>query len=335
MAEDQVKLNSAEISNLWATYQASTMVICGVKYFLKTVKDDDLHTILKYALDYNQKRVQTIAQFLNTEHYPIPVGFTDQDVDLEAPKLYSDKIILLYMMNMGRFSLTGESMLFSFSARDDVAAFYSECLVQSKELADKGRKLALQKGLFIRPPYIPIPKQVDFVKKQSFLTGWFGNRRPLLGVEIANLVYNAERNALGEALITGFSQVAKSKEVRQYMLRGREISSKHFEVFSSVLHEGHLSSAQNLTSEVTDSTTSPFSDKLMTFHIAGLVASGIGQYGAAMSTSPRHDLGAMYTRLVVEIAKYSEDGANIMIDKGWMEQPPKAADRDDLAKRKD
>ncbi|WP_419158854.1 DUF3231 family protein [Rossellomorea sp. BNER] len=32
--------------------------------------------------------------------------------------------------------------------------------------------------------------------------------------------------------------------------------------------------------------------------------------------------------------RYSEDGANIMIDNGWMEQPPLAADRDELAKRK-
>jgi hypothetical protein len=271
---------------------------------------------------------------LDAENHPIPVGFTDQDVDIEAPRLFSDSIILFYMMNMGRLGLTGESLLFSLSARDDIAAFYSECLAQSKELVDKGRKLAIHKGLFIRPPYLPTPNQVDFVKKQSFLNGWFGDRRPLLGIEIANLVYNTERNALGEALIIGFSQVVRSKEVRQYMIRGREISGKHFEVFSSVLQDEYLSSAKNVTSEVTDSTMPPFSDKLMMFHIAGLVASAIGQYGASMATSPRRDLGTMYTRLIAEIVKYSEDGANIMIDNGWMEQPPIAADRDELAKRK-
>ncbi|WP_445661507.1 DUF3231 family protein [Bacillus sp. FSL K6-3431] len=65
---------------------------------------------------------------------------------------------------------------------------------------------------------MPTPEQVDFVKKQPFLNGWLGDRRPLLGIEIANLVYKAERNTLGEALITGFSQVVKSKEVRQFML---------------------------------------------------------------------------------------------------------------------
>jgi hypothetical protein len=188
MTSHQTRLTSAEISNLWTIYQSSSMIIWGVKYFLSTVEDVDIRYILEHALNYSQKRVQTITQILNTEHYPIPVGFTNQDVDTEVPRLFSDTLMLLYMFNMGRFSLIGESMMFSLSARDDVAAFYSECLEQSKELADKSRKMALQKGIFVRTPYLPTPLQVDFVKKQSFLNGWFGDRRPLLGLEIANLV---------------------------------------------------------------------------------------------------------------------------------------------------
>lgn len=333
LKEHRPKLTSAEISNLWATYQSSTMIICGLKYFLATVEDDDIQAILKYAFEFSNKRVQAVTQFFNDEDYPIPIGFTDQDVNIEAPRLFSDTLILYYMLNMGRFSLSGDSMMFSLSARDDVASFYSDCLAQSKELADKGRKLTLQKGLFVRAPYLPIPNQIDFVKKKSFLNGWIGEQRPLLGSEIASLIFNAERNALGEAIITGFSQVATSKEVREYMLRGRDISAKHFEVFSTVLHKCHLSSAKRVASEITTSTIPPFSDKLMMFHIAGLVASGIGQYGISMAASPRNDLGLMYTRLMAEIAKYSEDGANIMIKNGWMEEPPKAADRDELAKK--
>ena len=334
MTEHQPGLTSAEVSNLWATYQSSTMAICGVRYFLATVEDEAIRAILNDVLDFSQKRVQTVSQMLNREQYPTPIGFTEQDVNLEAPRLFSDTLILLYLLNMGRLDLAGCSMMLSFSARDDVAAFYTEYFMESNALMNKARKLALKKGFFIRPPSIPKPGQVDFVKKQSFLAGWF-DRRPRLGAEIANLVYDAERNALGEALITGFSQVAESKEGRQFMLRGREISSKHFEVFTSVLQEEQLSSAKNMTSEVTNSTVSPFSDKLMMFHIAGLIASGIGQYGISMSVSPRRDLGVLYTRLIAEIVKYSEDGANIMINNGWMEEPPKAADRDELAKRKE
>lgn len=334
VTEHNPRLTAAEIANLWTTYQSNTMINCGVKYFLVTVQDEEIRSILQYALECIKKREQFITQMFNDEDYPLPVGFTDHDVNLEAPRLFSDSMMLFYMLNMGRFMLTIEGMMFSLSARNDIASFYSECIMQSKELADKGRKLALQKGIFVRQPYIPVPDQVDFVKKQNFLNGWLGERRPLLGIEIANLVYNAERNALGEALITGFSQVAKSEEVRKYMVRGREISSKHLEVFSSILNKENLSSAKNMTSEVTNSTMPPYSDKLMMAHIAGLVGSAIGQYGAAMSVSPRRDLGVMYARLMAEIGKYSVDGANIMIENGWMEEPPKAADRDELAKRK-
>jgi len=79
---------------------------------------------------------------------------------------------------------------------------------------------------------------------------------------------------------------------------------------------------------------SPFSDKLMMNFITTLIASGIGQYGTAISASPRHDLGAQYTRLIAEISRYSNDGAKIMVEKAWIEQPPMAVDRKDLAKNK-
>jgi hypothetical protein len=35
-----------------------------------------------------------------------------------------------------------------------------------------------------------------------------------------------------------------------------------------------------------------------------------------------------------ELTHYSDDGANIMINNGWMEQPPETDDRKTLAKRK-
>jgi hypothetical protein len=126
--------------------------------------------------------------------------------------------------------------------------------------------------------------------------------------------------------------VAQSQQVREYMVRGKDIASKHIEVFSSLLHEDDLPSPMSWDAEVMNSTVAPFSDKLMMFHIGVLVASGIGHYGAGLSTSSRRDLSAHYTRLSAEIAQYTEDGANIMIDNGWMEQPPQAEDRKELAR---
>lgn len=60
----------------------------------------------------------------------------------------------------------------------------------------------------------------------------------------------------------------------------------------------------------------------------------MGYYGTAIAESPRVDLGAMYNRLTLETQKYAEDGSNIMIKNGWLEQPPMAPDRKELAKGK-
>ncbi|WP_163536272.1 hypothetical protein [Gracilibacillus sp. YIM 98692] len=49
--------------------------------------------------------------------------------------------------------------------------------------------------------------------------------------------------------------------------------------------------------------------------------------------SPRRDLPVHYARLNHEIGLYSEDRANIMIKHVGMEEPPRAFDRGDLAKK--
>ena len=76
----------------------------------------------------------------------------------------------------------------------------------------------------------------------------------------------------------------------------------------------------------------PFSDKLMVYHIALLNITGLGNYGMAISTSTRRDLIKEYMRLSGEIGLYAEDGANLMIKHGWMEEPPQAVDREKLSK---
>ena len=327
-------LTSAEIASLWTSYQEDTLTICGISYFLNHVDDAQIRGLLEQGLTSAEQRKEKEIQFFNKENYPLPQGFTDHDVNVEAPRLFSDKLHLEYLVNITSMNLIVYGTALPLAERSDIITFYSENLTETKKLYKQAKELAKEKGVNIRAPHIPKPNQVEFVQKESFLAGWFGERRPLLGMEISNLVSSARRNALGQAVITGFSQVANTREVRQFFEKGRDISGKHLEVFSDILQENYLSSgAQLMTSEVTDSTVAPFSDRLMMNFITTLIASGIGQYGYSLATSPRHDLAAQYAKLMTEIGKYSNDGANILIENGWMEQPPMAADRKDLAKR--
>lgn len=331
--EQLTELTSGEIANLWLSYQYETLSKCGITYFLQHVEDLETKDILEQTLALSNKRIAQMKNIFDEEDYPHPEGFTDSDVNLHAPRLFSDVLYLEYCLQTFKMELMVYNLAFFEAVKPKIQKFFQEVLTDSQNMEIKAKELSKEKGLYQRAPQIPKQKQVEYVEKDRFLAGWFGEKRPLLGIEIAQLVFHAKRNALGQAVITGFSQVAKSKEVRRFFERGREIAGKQFDVFSSILSDEYLPNAASLmTSEVTDSTEAPFSDKLMLTFITVLIAAGMSGYGSAMSQSARRDLGVLYSRLIAEIAGYSDDGAEILIKHGWMEQPPMAANRKNLAK---
>ena len=84
---------------------------------------------------------------------------------------------------------------------------------------------------------------------------------------------------------------------------------------------------------MTDCTVAPFSDKLMLFQTTYMNMVGIGNYGMAIGTCQRIDLGAIFSKLAAEIALFAEDGAKLLIKNGWLEEPPKAVNREKLMER--
>jgi hypothetical protein len=195
-------------------------------------------------------------------------------------------------------------------------------------------EIMLSKGLLIRAPYIHPSEIAGLVKKQSFLTGWIGKRRPLTSTEISGIYFNMIKMSLHGCLKVGFIQVAQSEEVRQYFMRGLKITQNHIEVFNSLFSEENLNSPISWQSMITNSTTTPFSDKFMMFQIQMSTATAIAFYGAALAVCNRRDLATHYIRLIGELLPFAEDGENIMINNGWMEEPPTADDRMALAKSK-
>lgn len=326
--ERVINLTCGEISFLWMSYQYETMSKLGIMYFLQHVKDEEIKEILEESLRLSNKRITQAKEIFAEEGYPYPEGFTESDVHMDAPRLFTDVLYLDYSLQTAKMELMVYNLAFFEGVKPNIQAFFDEILVDSQKLEMRAKELSKNKGLYLRAPSIPKQKHIEYVEKDSFLAGWFGEQRPLLGLEISQLVFHAKRNVLGQAVITGFSQVAASKEVRRFFERGREISGKHYETFSKLLADEYLpNSTAFLTSEVTDSTVAPFSDKLMMSFITVLIGAGMSGYGASMSMSSRRDLGLMYSRLIAEIAKFSNDGAEILIKNGWMEQPPIAANR--------
>nr|WP_304217043.1 DUF3231 family protein [Fredinandcohnia onubensis] len=331
----QIRLTAGEIAQLWMQYLNDSASVCILSYFLEKAEDDEIKPIIKFSLELSQSHIQKITAILTEEKNVVPCGFClKEDVDVTAPRLYSDSFVLNFINQMSKVGLTSYAGSVAASVREDIKDYYMECLSETMQLYKKSIDLLLSKGLFVRPPSLPNLEKVEFVKKQWFMLDVVGEKRPLTAAEVANLFSNLQRNALGVATLTGFSQVAQNKDVKQFFLKGLEIGNKHIKLFRSKLEESKLPAPMGWDSEITNSTAHTFSDKLMMFFTSGLITLSVGYYGTAVSQSPRGDLSTMYNRLSLEVQMYAEDGANIMIKNGWLEQPPMATDRDELIRRK-
>jgi len=326
-----IRMTSAEIGSLWLQYLSDSGAACMMRYLIKKTEDTEILSVLKFALQLAESHLLTIDEIFKREEFPTPVGFTEKDVFPDAPRLFSDPLHLNYVKNMAKSGMIAYGLTQSLVTRSDVRKFIMKCLMESSDLDQRATQVMLSKGTYVRPPYITIPDRVEYVESDKFFGGLFGKQRPLSALEITHLFLNAQSDALAKALLVGFSQVAKPTELRQFFVEGATIADKHVEILGQSLKESGLPAPMSLDSDIMDSTTPPFSDKLMLYHICQLMAMGLGYYAAGMGASFRVDLSVDYGRLMVEIEKYVHDGVKMLANNGWMEEPPLADDRKALA----
>ncbi|WP_186578105.1 DUF3231 family protein [Aquibacillus kalidii] len=334
MKEHNIQLTSAEIGSLWSNYMTDSSALPVLKYFNAVVEDSEIKPLIEKAITISKSHINQVTDIFKQADYPIPIGFSDSDVDLNAPRLYSDTYMLYFLRNMGKSGIAAYGMAFSTAARKDVREFFSHAINESIKIEDTAKEIMLSKGLFVRPPYINIPDTIDFVEKQSFMRGWFGERRTLTAEEITHIFMNFTNNAYGKALLTGFAQVAESEELRRFFSRGVELAREIMKQYRTLLEESSLPSPMTWDTDVNNSTVSPFSDKLMLFQTSALNAISLGNIGGSLALSLRRDLVLKYLKQLKDIGLYAEDAANILIKNGWFERPPQAIDREYLVKGK-
>src|SRR5690348_15538548 len=97
MKTDHLDLTAAEMGKLWAAYLGNTMGNCVLSYYLKHIDDNHIKKILEYAFSLSTEFAQDIETIFDRAEFPVPVGFTDDDVNLEAPRLFYDDFYLHYL----------------------------------------------------------------------------------------------------------------------------------------------------------------------------------------------------------------------------------------------
>lgn len=213
----KIRLTAGEMSGLWAQYINDTLATCVNRYFLENVTDEEVRPVIEFTLDTAKQNLKLIEEVFQKEQFPIPIGFTEADVNIKAPKLFSDTFMLMYLRHFSILAMAASSAMLGVVTRADVVDIHKRVLEKSVDLQDRTSKIMLEHGTYVRPPFISIPDKVDFVKKQQFLTGFFGKKRSLSSVEITHLFLNIQTNYIGKTLITGLAQVAEKEEVKRWL----------------------------------------------------------------------------------------------------------------------
>jgi hypothetical protein len=324
-------LTAAEVSALWLQYNGDSMAICVYKYFLNIVENKEIKPILEFASQLAESHITKITEFLKSANFQIPLGFTENDVNENAPRLFSDQFLLFYTYIMSIHGLTAYSLAITNTEREDIQNYFFECTETSKELFQKIVKLAKNQPKYLSVPSIPSPHEAKFIESTGLIDNLIGDKRPLNSSEISTLFFNSLKTGFIRSLSLAFSQVAEQEEVRNFMLKNVKLAGKDAESFDALLQGDHLPIPEKWDIEITDSTVSPFSDKLIMFHAGFLVNAALSYYGASIGSSFRSDIIVNYSKVFTHAMEAGAFTYNIMVKHGWLEKQPEAIDRKSLA----
>ncbi|EKN66477.1 hypothetical protein BABA_15247 [Neobacillus bataviensis LMG 21833] len=332
MDENKLKLTSSEIGTLWGEYVNGTMTDVVNRYMVSIIEDEAIKAIFEDALKMFEKQKQQIVTFMEKEGFPVPIGFTESDLYKGKQRLFTDIFCLNYLHIMTLHGLLGHSTSLAVSVRKDLRDFYDSCDNDAKKMYHQTIELLLEKGSFQRDPLFYPANNPEYVSSQDFTDGFFGKGRRLAATEIISISLNLKKSIMAKTLSIAFSQVAQTKEVRKFLMDTEKTSDGQIKSFTKIMQSDNLPVPKSWETEVTTSADSPFSDKLMLYHIGFLFQAAQNYHGAGLASAIRTDLVAAYEGTILKNLMVTKKWFDLMVQNKWLEQPPLAPNRKEIAK---
>ncbi|MGK4043777.1 DUF3231 family protein [Heyndrickxia oleronia] len=333
MNENELKLTSSEIGTLWGEYVNGTMTDVVNKYMASIIEDEEIKTIFESAINTFERQKQQIVSFMKKEGFPIPIGFTESDLFKGKQRLFTDIFCLHYLHIMTLHGLLGHTTSLGVSVRKDLRDFYDSCNNDAKKMYHQTIELLLEKGSFQRDPLFYPTKNPEYVSGNDFIDGFFGKGRRLSATEVLSISFNLKKSIMAKTLSIAFSQVAQTKEVRKFLMETEKTSDGQIKTFSKIMQNDNLPVPKSWETEVTTSTDSPFSDKLMLYHMGFLFQAAQNYHGAGLASAMRTDLVTAYENTIIKNLLVTKKWFNLMVNNKWLEQPPLAPNRKEIAKK--
>jgi hypothetical protein len=321
---NDIPLSSSELGNLWQAYREKSMALRVLDYFMENSNEKETKDILQNIYTIESQNEEQIKTIFNDAGAVIPIAFTDDDVNKNAPQLFDDNYVIMYFRMMSKVLTSLYALHSGMSYRPDIRDLYIKFTADTQRNYSETTQYLLDKGVLTRPPIVPMPKSVDFIEDKSYTSGInpFQKKRALNTVEIGLVYQSLETNITGMQLMKGFEQVAKESDVKSYFKRGKELAKDIISTMSSLLMESDIPAPVTSGGMITSSTISPFSDKIMMYNTNLLSMFGLGSNSVGAAFSFRSDLFLKMGSNLASTFDFVKDGGTIIIEHGWMEEPP-------------
>ncbi|MCR2806354.1 DUF3231 family protein [Paenibacillus soyae] len=322
---NQMKMSAAELGALWTTYHKKTMILRILDYFIEKADDSKAKELMSELQEKLHEKVITIKTMFKNEGAATPIGFTEEDVHLNVPKLWDNGFDILFCRVLKEISMGMYVLHMTISYREDIVKLYKQLTELTQTYYEHFTQYLLAKDYLTQPNYTTMPTSVDYITSKDYMKGTnlFGHKRAINTVEYGIMYLNLETNSTGMKLMKGFAQCSKDEEVKQYFSKGLELTKEIMLETEQVLVQSDIRPPASPGGTVAPSTEAPFSERLMmfcTYLLGGFSLGGVGFSGAF---NLRHDIAAKSAVFAKDIFEYTMQGAELMMTKGWLEEPPR------------
>ncbi|WP_045516758.1 DUF3231 family protein [Neobacillus niacini] len=330
--KDKLRLTSSEIGTLWGEYVNGTMTDVVNRYMVTIIEDELIKNIFEDAIRTFDKQKKQMVAFFEGEGFPVPIGFTDSDLHKGTKRLFTDIFCLNYLHIMTLHGLLGHTTSLAVSVREDLRHFYDSCDNDAKRMYHQTIELLLEKGNFQRDPLFYPTINPEYISSNDFTDGIFGKGRRLAATEIISISLNLKKSIMAKTLSIAFSQVAQEKEVRKFLEDSEKTADQQIKLFAKIMQSDNLPVPRSWETEVTTSSDSPFSDRLLLYHIGFLFQAAQNYHGAGLASAMRTDLVAAFESIILKNLMVTKKWFDLMVENKWLEQPPLAPNRKEIAK---
>lgn len=319
------KLTSVEFGALWTTYHKKTMILRILEHLIQHAEDHKAKTLMSGLYEKLEKKVIEMEVIMERAGAAIPTGFTQEDFHENAPALFTNGFDIMFCRILKEISMGMYVLHTTISYRAEIINFYRELTEITHLYYHHFTDYLLKNGFSKLPTTIKLPNSIDFITDTSYMKGTnlLGQKRQLNTVEYGLLYHSEETNLFGMQLMKAFAQCSKDKEAKQYFTKGQQISEEILQGTEKILLENNIPSPTMPGGVLTSSVDAPFSERLMLYCTYLLGGFSIGGQGFSSAFTLRNDIIAKSAIFAKDAFEYTLEGAKLMMEKGWMEEPPK------------